>query len=198
MWQQGYVQLFRFRSIPVRMHWSVAIGMLWVSGPRIVPGAWLGLLLVILLHEAGHAFLARRYGLRVHSIEMDALGGLCVFETPSVPHHSHVIAWGGVLAQMLLLIATYALSSLGYWPQDAFFASMQHVFTTTNLLIIILNLLPFPPLDGSQAWKVFKRRPRLVRHEPPPKKGPREITQEDLEQVDRTLEQVFRDAKKKD
>lgn len=200
MWQQGYVRLFRVRGIPVRLHWSVALGMLWVSGPHFRPAAWLGLALIILVHELGHAHLARRYRLKVHSIEMDALGGACVHEPARVAHQDHVIAWGGVLAQALLLLAVLTLSAIGLWPGGSFGAQLHHTLTSTNLFIIAFNLLPFPPLDGASAWKLIARRPRLGRAKPDVKLKPgrpREVSEEEHAQIEKTLEQVFEDAKRK-
>jgi Zn-dependent protease len=201
MWQQGYVRLFRLRGIPVRLHWSVALGMLWVSGPHFRPGSWLGLAIVILVHELGHAYLARRYRLQVHSIEMDALGGACVHEPARIPHQDHVIAWGGVLAQALLYALVLVVAAVGSWPGGSFGGQLHHTLTSTNLFIIAFNLLPFPPLDGASAWKLLKRRPRLGRAKPSVKlkpKPPREVSEAEREQIDRTLEQVFEEAKRKE
>lgn len=62
-------------NAPVRVHWSVLIGLVLFGGFR--PGAWIGFLVVILAHELGHAVLVRRSGLRVVAVSLHAFGGEC-------------------------------------------------------------------------------------------------------------------------
>jgi len=39
-------------------------------------------------------------------------------------------------------------------PRTMFARETVEVFTRTNLWLMIINLLPFPPLDGAEAWKI--------------------------------------------
>src|SRR5690606_38943391 len=63
MLERGYFTLFSVCGVPVRAHWTLPLGALLLSGGRMAPGLWLGVLLVIALHEAGHALLVHRYRL---------------------------------------------------------------------------------------------------------------------------------------
>ena len=51
---------------------------------------------------------------------------------------------------------------------------LASVFTSTNLWLIVINLLPIPPLDGSEAWRLLPRlftgggRSAPARRPPPP------------------------------
>ncbi|HEU4411210.1 MAG TPA: hypothetical protein VFS43_38510 [Polyangiaceae bacterium] len=153
----GYVKLVTVAGVPVRAHVSLPLGMLWVSHARYAPGLWLGFITLILLHEAGHALLARRAGLRVFSVNVHALGGDCRFDGGATPRQHSVIAWGGVLAQALAFAACHALLSAFGPPRDAFTAGLVRVYTHTNLWLMGLNLLPVPPLDGAEAWRLFAR-----------------------------------------
>ena len=65
---RGAVTLFRYRGIPIRAHWSLPLVALLMGGLRFAPGAWGGWLLVVLLHEMGHAFWALRYRMEVREI----------------------------------------------------------------------------------------------------------------------------------
>lgn len=67
---------------------------------------------------------------------------------------SATIAWGGVAAQALLLAVAAPVSSAGLLT-DPFALRLLSVFTSTNLLLIGLNLLPIPLLDGSRAWSAI-------------------------------------------
>jgi len=68
------------------------------------------------------------------------------------------VAWGGVLAQGLLLIVfLVGYFLLLYLPQPIIdlLAPAVVVFTFANIVLIIQNLWPRPPLDGAIAWKLL-------------------------------------------
>lgn len=151
--KQGYATLFTVRGAPWRAHFTVLIGLLWVGGLRVVPGAWLAYFVMIAMHELGHALLVRRYGLQVYGIDIHGFGGECVHQPARNEWQSSVIAWGGVLMQLLLFVGALIVSR-ALEPQSAFVTQFLHVMTETNLLIAAINLLPLPGLDGGRAWKL--------------------------------------------
>jgi Zn-dependent protease len=153
---EGYTTLFRLRGMPVRLHWSFALGMLIFGGLRFVPGIWLGYFVLIAGHELGHGYLAQRYGHRVRSLDIHGFGGLCSYTGRPTALQRSVIAWGGVLAQLLFFgVARAVMWSLGP-PTTAFYADLAYVFTRINLIIAALNLLPLNGFDGAQAWRLPK------------------------------------------
>jgi Zn-dependent protease len=68
--------------------------------------------------------------------------------------HRAQIAWGGVNAQILVFIVAVAATGVLGEPADPFTAQLTRAFTVTNAWLIALNLLPIPPLDGAEAWKL--------------------------------------------
>jgi hypothetical protein len=153
------------------VHWSAPLGALFFSGFRFAPGAWAGFILLILVHELGHAFLAMRYRLRVRGIDVHGLGGQCRYEGGGTRRQHIVIAWGGVLAQaVVLLLAVTVLRPVSTTP---FTQELAETFVGTNVWLIALNLLPIPPLDGATAWQLFggrgdeRVRPQRVNPAPP-------------------------------
>lgn len=160
MFDTGYLTVARWRGTPIRVHWSTPIGMLVFGRFALVPGFWLGYLLLVGLHEMGHAYLSHRVGLRAHSIEIHALGGQCRYGGYSVsPWQRAVVAWGGVLAQAILLAIALVAVLVVPVPPSAFSAELLSALTWTNVWLMMLNLMPIPPLDGAEAWKL----PRLWR-----------------------------------
>lgn len=166
---EGYLVLGRWRGAAVRMHllapvvWLLYFGNL--SGGSLA-GALLGLVVLIFVHEVGHAVLVRKNRAWVESIDFLPFGGECSWQGSVSPLGQSVIAWGGVLAQALLLGVVHGVLLVTGRAEQPFLASLVHTLTVSNLFMIGLNLLPFPPLDGSRAWLVIPlglarlRRPR--------------------------------------
>ncbi|MBK8253323.1 MAG: hypothetical protein IPK82_11745 [Polyangiaceae bacterium] len=148
-------------GVPVRIHWSVPLFAFLAGGVHFAPGAWIAALLLVLIHEAGHAFVVKRVGARPIALDVLGFGGLCWWEGSVTPIGRACIAWGGVWAQMIVLALT--LIGVAIWgrPEQPFYNQMIDVAITSNLWLIGINLLPIAPLDGKEAWSLFpllKRR----------------------------------------
>jgi stage IV sporulation protein FB len=166
--QGGYLTLGRWGAAPVRVHWTLPLGAFFFGHLQWVPGFWLGFFLVILIHEMGHAFVVLRQRARVLAIEVHGIGGVCRWTGDVSAVGRARIAWGGVQAQFFALLAALGARQLFGPPPSAFTAELLEAFTTTNILIIGLNLIPVPPLDGAEAWKLFAllRQQRARRRAP--------------------------------
>jgi Zn-dependent protease len=154
----GYLTLGHFRGAPIRFHLTVVLLGLWFARGSVA--AWAALVLLIFIHELGHAIVVRACGHRVVAINIHGFGGTCEWEGAATSMHASMIAWGGVWAQLALYAATCAHLALNGGPTSAIDATVISVFTTTNAWIMLLNLLPIPPLDGARAWSLF---PLLVK-----------------------------------
>ncbi len=152
MTERGYLTLFSMRGASLRLHWSLPLGMLVFGGLRVAPAFWFGFFLLVLIHELGHAFIVKAYGHRVLSVDVTGFGGLCRWSGSASVMERGLIAWGGVLAQAVLLAITFGVLLVVGAPKALWARELVSVFTYTNLWIIGLNLLPIPPLDGAEAW----------------------------------------------
>lgn len=150
----GSLVVGRFRGAPIRIHWSTPLGVLVFSGLRFAPGAWLGFVLVILLHELGHAIAVARCRQRTVAIDVHGFGGLCWWSGYPTPTERAMIAWGGVIAQAALALATLLVVAIAGRPASPFAAELVASFLGPNVWMIFLNLLPIPPLDGAEAWRI--------------------------------------------
>jgi Zn-dependent protease len=164
MFTSGFWQAFSLRGIPIRFHWSVLLGALIFSGFRFAPAFWLAFPILVLVHELGHAWVIRRLGHRALAVDVTGFGGMCHWDPrfASRLHHA-LVAWGGVAAQFVLFLATTAYVLVTGAPHYYWEAEVLHVFTTTNLMLIVLNLLPIPPLDGARAWMLLSELSRARR-----------------------------------
>jgi Zn-dependent protease len=156
---RGYLTLGRIRGVPVRVHWTTPLGALLFGGFALVPAFWLSFLVLVITHELGHALLAWRAGHRVLSIDVTGFGGLCRLVGVPTAWHRSTIAWGGVLAQLVLLGLAVGVAALTPLGASRWGVELLSAFTGTNLMLIVLNLLPIPPLDGAEAWRLL---PQLV------------------------------------
>jgi len=182
-------------GVPIRIHVLTPLGALVFTGFRFAPGAWVGFLLLVLLHEMGHALLVMRYRLRVSSIDLHAYGGLCRWSGQATDWERAVIAWGGVVAQAALWAVTVGVVAVFGYPRDMFARELVEVFTRTNLWLMLINLAPFPPLDGVEAWRgVGELRRRWASRAPPAGDPPRSETSESIPDTKLSPEEARRIA----
>jgi Zn-dependent protease len=170
----------RIRDIDIRLHPTFALVFLWVliDWRRIGAGVGISaviftLILVILifacvlLHEFGHAFMARQHGVRVHDVSLSAVGGVARMEQlPAEPRAEMLIAMAGPAANFALVVAlapvvlligvASGFSSLEDYALTVFDPSVAGLTTTllyANVLIIVFNLLPAFPMDGGRVFR---------------------------------------------
>ena len=154
MFQAGYWVLGRWRGVPIKLHFTIVLGALVFCEFRWDPGFFLAYPCLILIHELGHAAFVRRLGHRVAAVEVTGFGGVCRWSGHATDSEEALIAWGGVVAQ-LLVFAVATLWLRHFLPTSAFGWQVAMTLTHTNLWLVVLNLLPIPPLDGARAWGIF-------------------------------------------
>ncbi len=108
----------------------------------------LAFFLSILIHELGHALMARRYGAPVR-IDLHGIGGQASYLLPNSTKKKTIIitAAGPILQLGVGLIALYLLAPLAQGTLAAAFVSP---FVWISLLLAVFNLLPVYPMDGGQ------------------------------------------------
>lgn len=111
------------------------------------------LYLSVLVHEASHALMARRYGFEVSSITLHFLGGMTAIEGEArTPRQEFFIAVVGPLSS--LGVGVVALAARGFVP-DGLLLMAVNGLAGANLLVGILNLVPGLPLDGGRVLKAL-------------------------------------------
>jgi Zn-dependent protease len=155
MLHQGYLRLGRLSGIDLRVHWSFPVGALIFTRARFEPVLWLSFVAIIVVHELGHAAAVKASGFTVCGIDVTGLGGHCRFRGRGSDLETAWIAWGGVLAQMLLLLVVLIVRAIWGAPQSRAGLLASEAFVGVNLWIAALNLVPMRPLDGADAWRLF-------------------------------------------
>ena len=116
---------------------------------------WLSFATIIIVHELGHAAAVKWSGFSVYGIDVTGLGGHCRWRGRGTDLERAWIAWGGVLAQMVLLLLVLIARAIWGAPQSRAGLLASEAFVGINLWIAALNLVPIRPLDGADAWRLF-------------------------------------------
>ena len=154
--------------VAVSVHWTVIAGcalLMLVSWPHVVAPicAIVGYFGAMLLHEWGHAYVARRRRCRVYRIELYPFVGVTRFEAPYSQGDHCAIAWAGVVAQALVALPVLAwVAIFGYSSSDGVNVLIG-TFGWLSMFMIVVNLVPIPPLDGAIAWSLLPPLPPWLR-----------------------------------
>jgi Zn-dependent protease len=118
----------------------------------VVPGilATIAIFVSILLHEFGHALVARRYGVNTESIDLWALGGVARLdrESPSA-RADGMIAIAGPAVSFVLGVGTFGLAV-------ALRSNTLGSIGLINLFLALFNMLPGAPLDGGRLLRAVR------------------------------------------
>jgi stage IV sporulation protein FB len=155
MLTSGYLEVGKVRGAAVRFHWTAPLGAVVFTGFSFSPALWAGFSLLVVLHELGHAALVRHLGYEVVAVRVHAFGGDCQWSGDPTRTEVAVVAWGGVLAQAVLWVAATIVLFLTGPPSSPLLWALAATFTSTNAHMLLFNLLPIPPLDGSKAWPLL-------------------------------------------
>ena len=188
------LKIARIGGIDVQVHWSFVLILFYGAytfgqGARdVVAGAIYGVVIILLLflcvvlHEFGHAFTAKYFGVKVPNITLLPIGGLAQLERmPRKPGQEFLIAIAGpavnfVLALLLLPLALLAISvsarggaSFSYFglmraAQSMSLTGLLLSLAVMNLTLGFFNLLPAFPMDGGRILRaLLALRLRYVR-----------------------------------
>ena len=154
LFERGGLKLGRIAGVPVRVNWTALVGAFVFTGFHFDPVTWLTFAGLVLAHELGHALVVKAAGATPTLIELTGYGGLCHWRGDVSPIGRAAIAWGGVWAQLLVLAAAEAWLYFNGLPRDFTAFRVLSALTLTNAWMIAINLLPIPPLDGAEAWRL--------------------------------------------
>lgn len=124
-----------------------------LGGWKYVAGAAFAVILYlsVLLHEASHAWMARRYGHGVSSITLHFLGGMTAMEGEARNAKEEFwIAFVGPVTSLAIGLAS--LGALVSMPDGLVRVGLEGL-AGANLLIGAMNLIPGLPLDGGRVLK---------------------------------------------
>lgn len=151
--------------LAVLITWSLATGFFPQQMPGLKPYVYwalavegaIGVFLSIILHECGHALVARRYGIPIKDITLFIFGGVAnMEEEPEKPSHEFLMAVAGPLTSAALAVF-FILSDLivGRIVPDAPVLAVLGYLAWLNGLLGAFNMIPAFPLDGGRVLRAL-------------------------------------------
>ena len=152
------------------MHLTLLVLLAWIAGTHVLRGASLGatalglflvltIFAVIVVHELGHALVARRFGIKTRDIMLLPIGGIASLERmPEKPKQELAVALVGPLVNIVLaLLLWIGIMVSGGTTRITEVTSIHGAIATQllwiNVGLAVFNLLPAFPMDGGRALR---------------------------------------------
>lgn len=174
---KGTFQIAKLFNIPVKVHWSFVLIIVWVifSGYSEGLGSggtfWLSLLMLgmfvcVVMHEYGHALTARRFGVNTKDIILLPIGGVARLDKlPEKPLEELLVAIAGPLVNIgiAIVLSTYfffePLEGVRQTIQYEGGATVARTFVPylilLNVVLAVFNLIPAFPMDGGRVLRAL-------------------------------------------
>src|ERR1700704_1889342 len=165
------IKLFDVGGTAVRIHLTFFLLLAWIAAihwtrggaPEAIDGVLfiVALFVCVVLHEFGHVFAARRYGIRTSDVTLLPIGGVASLERmPEKPGQEIVVALAGpavnlviALVLMFLLGAQFDLSQMAQLEQAQ--TSLIGRIAAANVMLFAFNLIPAFPMDGGRVLRAL-------------------------------------------
>jgi Zn-dependent protease len=170
----GAVGSIRLLGVPIRLHFTFVLLLIFLVviglGSNQSPGNYslfmVGLIVSVLLHELGHAFISSLYGIRTLEIVMFPIGGVARLERPAKPKEEFWIALTGPMMNLLIAGLIFAVFYSQHKTVNLFAldqpsdGNLIDRIALGNLILAGFNLLPAFPMDGGRMFRAILSRIR--------------------------------------
>jgi Zn-dependent protease len=160
--------IFRIAGIQLRIHVTFLLLIAWLAfgyysegGSAAALGRVIFILLLfvcVVLHEFGHAFAAKGFGINTPDITLLPIGGVARLERmPEEPVQELVIAVAGPAVNVVI---TVALALTIDWhaamePRVVESPNLGVQLLAMNVWLVLFNLLPAFPMDGGRVLRAL-------------------------------------------
>lgn len=164
------IKLFTLGGTAVRMHLTFLLLLAWIAAVQWTRGtlqdAISGVLFIIVLfgcvvlHEFGHIWAARRYGIRTPDVTLLPIGGVASMERmPEKPSQEIAVALAGPAVNAVIALVLIAVLGLRFDPVQVSLAALQSTFLAqvaiANVVLLVFNLIPAFPMDGGRVLRAL-------------------------------------------
>ncbi len=169
---KGSWYIGKIAGIDLKIHLTFVFLLIWVgfsaflSGGDLAAAAGdilfiLALFLCVVLHELGHALMAKRFDVETEDITLLPIGGVArLARMPEEPKEEFLVAAAGPAVNLvigLLLLGGMLLS--GFFNQlltaDLLVNNFWMRLLTANFTLVLFNLIPAFPMDGGRVLRAL-------------------------------------------
>jgi Zn-dependent protease len=162
-----------YKEIKVFIHWTFLLLPLWIfiSGllnPQTFEViSWqilfiFAIFFCILLHEFGHALIARHFKFKTKDITLLPTGGVANIDvSPDMPKQELLVVLAGPAVNFIISGLLYIYLALtNTLPTEETFETLNaenfiFMLMSINFILAIFNLIPALPMDGGRALRVL-------------------------------------------
>jgi Zn-dependent protease len=160
--------IFRIAGIQLRIHITFLLLIAWLAfgyyaegGSAVAASRVIFILLLfvcVVLHEFGHAFAAKAFGINTPDITLLPIGGVARLERmPEEPVQELIIAVAGPMVNVVIALGLFVAGGSQAFVNSStvegggFIAQLM----TINILLVLFNLLPAFPMDGGRVLRAL-------------------------------------------
>jgi Zn-dependent protease len=164
------IKLFTLGGTAVRMHLTFLLLLAWIAAVQWMRGtaqdAVYGVLFIlvlfacVVLHEFGHIWAARRYGIRTPDVTLLPIGGVASMERmPEKPGQEIVVALAGPAVNAVIALVLIVVLGLRLDPTQMSVETLHTSFwaqvAVANVILLVFNLVPAFPMDGGRVLRAL-------------------------------------------
>src|SRR5213595_464416 len=160
--------IFRIAGIQLRIHVTFLLLIAWLAFGYYAEGGSavaasrvifvLLLFLCVVLHEFGHAFAAKAFGINTPDITLLPIGGVARLERmPQKPTQELVIALAGPMVNVVIALGLFVVGGSQAFlnPSTLEASGLIAQLLTINILLLLFNLLSAFPMDGGRVLRAL-------------------------------------------
>jgi len=171
------IPILSVKGTVIRIHVTFLLFLAWIGIAHWVIGgadaALEGVLFIVLLflcvllHEFGHVFAARRYGVQTPDITLLPIGGVARLERiPERPSQELVVALAGPAVNVVIALVLFLILGSVATPEDVAALGQEGLarvedprvsllarLASVNVFLVLFNLIPAFPMDGGRVLR---------------------------------------------
>ena len=170
------LKLGKYYGTEVQIHWTFFLLAAWIVLSEVLSGATvdrilfnlqfiLAVMICVLLHELGHLFAAKKFGIKTNKMVLLPVGGISTVEkTTHSPKEEFLITIAGPLVNLIIaIILFFAIPVSDYisFNLGEYFTALNDFSVKTflfflfivNVALAVFNMIPAFPLDGGRLMR---------------------------------------------
>lgn len=175
---KGTLNLGKVSGIKILVHWTFLFLIAWIVYLEIKQGGTMNsslmniafvlvLFVCVVLHELGHALMAKRFNISTQKITLLPIGGVASLEKmPEKPQEELLVAIAGPLVNVAIALLLALVVPVGYYLNLDTEGTEELLGTISaqnflfyllvaNVMLVLFNLIPAFPMDGGRMLRAI-------------------------------------------